>query len=379
MSVRQFRVGIIGLGMMGHSLAQTCQAEEDVKLVAGCDVAAAARQAWGTAYGVDERSLHANVEAMFEREHLDIIMVATHAPAHHQQVIAAARRGIHVFCEKPLAISLQEADEMVEVCANAKVRLAVNHVKRGSRGTAIALAQIADGAIGTPYLFRGEGKGGRWAGSELMEMGTHLFDWLRALAGDPLWLFADVVQHGHPAGASDILHSLELPYPERDCGLVLGERAFCALGLPAGIHADIGFLSQPSGSDVGYGFDICGTEGTLALRYGLATTIFLQRAHHRGPVGAGAWEPIPVDEFVGLTAPVRRGGPDDKRLACQRRLLRDFLDSIVEDREPCSSGRDGLAALELSMAVWESQRLGCPVTLPLPSRSHPLARWRADA
>jgi predicted dehydrogenase len=209
-----------------------------------------------------------------------------------------------------------------------------------------------------------------------MEMGTHIFDWLRILAGDPQWIFARLVQSGRPAEVTDIVHSLDLPYRERDCGLVLGERAFCSLGLPGGMHADIGFLSQPSGDDVGYGFDICGTEGMLALRRSVGTDIFLQRGQHRGPLEAQPWQKIEVDELADLDPPVKLEGSEGERLALQRRLLGDFLEAIVEDREPSSSGRDGLRALELSMAVWESHLTGQPLTLPLIDRSHPLERRR---
>jgi predicted dehydrogenase len=378
MHERPSRVGIVGLGMMGHSLAETCRAEPAVALVAGCDIQSERRRTWSTAWEVPAAALYDDYQEMLARERLDIVMVATHASLHHGAVLAAAEQGVHVFCEKPLATSLAEGDAMVAAAQAARIKLAVNHVKRGSRGTDVAHRLIDEGAIGTPYLIRGEGKGGRWAASELMEMGTHLFDWLRALAGDPQWVFARIVQEGRPAGRADIVSSLQLPYPERDCGLVLGERAYCALGLPGGVHADVGFLAQPDGDDVGYGFDICGTEGTLALRRSVGTDVFLQRGRHRGPLGAGPWQQIPLDECAGLTPPVTRSGVDGERLACQRRLLRDFLGAIAEDREPLAGGHDALVALELSMAVWESHRRGQPVSLPLAARGHPLERWREE-
>lgn len=362
---------------MGHLLAWTCRSESSVELVAGCDIAEERRRAWGAAWGIGETALYGQYGSMLDQEQLDVVIVATHAPLHHAAVMAAVERGIHVFCEKPLALSLREADEMVEASAAAGVKLAVNHIKRGSRGNEIIRGLIDAGTIDTPHLLRGEGKGRRWAGSELMEMGTHLFDWLRLLAGEPHWIFAHVVQHGRPATPADIVHSLQLPYPERDCGLVLGERAYCTLGLPSGVHAEVGFLAQLDDSDVGYGFDICGTEGTLAVRRSVGTDIFLQRGHHRGPLAAHLWEQVPVDEYAGLTPPTGITGDAGERQACQRRLLLDLLAAITEDREPLSSGRDGRAALELSMAVWEAHRQGQPVPLPLLQRAHPLEQWQA--
>jgi predicted dehydrogenase len=372
----QFRIAVVGLGGMGRNHAKAYLAEPGVALVAGCDVVPSQCETWGQAYGVPPSSLYENYEEMYDREELDAVIVCTHANLHAAPTIAAAKRGIHVFCEKPVAPSLREADAMVAACDAAGVKLAINHIKRGSNGNAVAKRLIAEGAIGEPYLFRGEGKGGRWAGSELMEMGTHLFDWLLLLAGEPTSLYADVLHEGRPAARGDIIHSLELPYTERDCGLVLGQHAHCSIRFASGVHADVGFLMQPTPPDDGYGFDVVGTKGTLALRQGVATFIFLQRGDHRGPATGAPWEPIPVDELAGLDPPVLE--PDPKaaaRLACQRRMLRDLIDAIREDRDPLASGRAGVGALELIMATWQSARLGGPVPIPLPERDHPLERW----
>ena len=387
-TARTFRVGIIGLGGMGHHHAQAALAEPGVVLASGCDIAPDKRAAWGDRFGVPAEALYDDYEAMLDRAALDVAIVATHATAHAAPVIAAARRGVHVFCEKPPALTLREADAMVAACDAAHVKLAINHVKRGSNGNAVALRLIEQGAVGTPYLLRGECKGRRWAGSELMEMGTHLFDWLQLVAGgigagDPEWVFAQLVHEGRAAGPADVVHSLELPYKERDCGLVLGQRAFVALGFPGGLHADVHFLNQPDGKDRGYGFDVVGTEGTLALRRSVHTELFLQKGPHRGPVEAPPWVRVEVDEGAGLDPPVGTlashvADGNAQRDAIQRRLLRDLLDAIQQDRQPYSSGRDGLKALELVMAVWQSQRAGGPVRLPLPDREHPLETWLAE-
>ena len=363
MTSRTFRLGVVGLGGMGHHHAEAALDEDGVVLAAGCDVLPEKRAAWGERFGVPDGALYADYEELLDRAALDVVVISTHATAHAAPTIAAARRGVHVFCEKPPAMDLREADAMVAACRAAGVKLAVNHIKRGSAGNAVALGLIGAGAIGTPYLIRGEGKGRRWAGSELMEMGTHLFDWLRLVsngigAGDPAWLFSHLVHEGRPAGPEDAVHSLRLPYKERDCGVVLGQRAFTSLGFANGLHAEVHFLHQPQGQDVGYGFDVVGTEGTLALRRSVHTELFIQKRAHRGPVGAPEWERVVVDEGAGL----RPAGPPleshtadagAQRQACQRRLLRDLLDATVDDREPLSSGDDGLRALELVMAVWE--------------------------
>jgi predicted dehydrogenase len=386
---RSFRLGVIGLGGMGHHHAEAALDEQGVIVAAGCDVLPEKREAWGERFGVPDDALYESYEEMLDRADLDVVVISTHATAHAAPTIAAARRGVHVFCEKPPAMDLREAEEMVAACRVGGVKVAVNHIKRGSAGNELALRLIREGAIGTPYLIRGECKGRRWAGSELMEMGTHLFDWLRLVsngigAGDPAWLFSHLVHEGRDARPEDAVHSLGLPYKERDCGVVLGQRAFTALGFANGLHAEVHFLNQPKGQDVGYGFDVVGTEGTLALRRSVHTELFIQKSVHRGPVGSPEWERIVVDEGDGLSPSGPRleshtadGGA--QRHACQRRLLRDLLDAIAEDRAPSSSGADGLKALELVLAVWESHRRHAPVSLPLARREHPLEAWLADA
>jgi predicted dehydrogenase len=371
-----FRIAVVGTGSMGRNHAKAYLQDPTVALVAGCDVVPAQREAWGAACNVAPSALYADYEEMYEREQLDAVIISTHASVHAAPTIAAAQRGIHVFCEKPVAPSLREADEMVAACDAAGVKLAINHIKRGSNGNAAAKRLIAEGAIGQPYYIRGEAKGGRWAGSELMEMGTHVFDWLLLLAGDATSLYADLLHEDRPAGKGDIVHSLELPYKERDCGLVLGQRAYCSIRFASGLHADVGYLMQPTSPDDGCGFDIVGTKGTLSLRRGVETVIHLQEGDHRGPATGAAWEPIEVDELAGLDPPVAE--PDRKsaiRLACQRRMLQDLRDAIREDRDPLASGRAGVAALELIMATWESARVGGPVAIPLLERDHPLELW----
>src|SRR5437660_11981364 len=129
MSSRRYRIGVIGLGGMGRNHAEACRAEADVDLVAGCDVVEAARVAWGEKFGV--RGLYADYREMLDREKLDLVIISTHAPDHPAPTIAAAERGVNVFCEKPLAATLAQADAMVDACDKAGVKLAVNHIKRG--------------------------------------------------------------------------------------------------------------------------------------------------------------------------------------------------------------------------------------------------------
>ena len=296
---------------------------------------------------------------------------------HYAPTIAAAQRGIHVFCEKPIALDLVEADEMVATCVRHNVKFAINHIKRASPYNRHVLSLIDSGEIGDVVLLKATDKGGRKAGNSLMEMGTHLYDWVRLFGGNVEWAHAHLVQmDGRESTVADIKHTQEVHPHDRDAGLVLGERGHASFRFKNGIHADVQFLAQPQTNDNGYGIDIIGTEGRIAVRESVGTTMFIYRGQHKTP--ADAWEPV----HLSAEDLDEHGAQRDKasvRLLLQRLMLRDLIEAIESDREPFASGSDGRDCLEMIHATWESHRRKARVDLPLPSREHPLERWRREA
>lgn len=174
--MNKYRTAIIGLGGMGHHHAEAVNAQDSCELIAGAEIDPQRAEAWGTSYGV---AVYDDYERMLDETAPDVIIISTQAPLHHAPTLAAAERGIHVFCEKPIALDLVEADEMVNACELSNVRFAINHIKRGSPYNDHVLDRIAAGDIGQLVRLRGFDKGGRLAGNSLMEIGTHLYDWTR--------------------------------------------------------------------------------------------------------------------------------------------------------------------------------------------------------
>ena len=369
--MRKYRIAIIGLGGMGNSHAEAAALETNCELVAGADIDTGRATAWGKRFGV--KAVCDDYEKMLDEQRPDIVVIPTQAPMHHAPTIAAARRGIHVFCEKPTALNLIEADEMVETCDEYNVKFAINHIKRASPYNRHALSMIERGEIGEVVLLQATDKGGRKAGNSLMEMGTHLYDWVRLFGGDVAWTHAHLVQmDGSESTVHDIKHTQEVHPRDRDAGIVLGERGHASFRFEDGVHADVRFLAQSQTNDDGYGIDIIGTEGRIAVRESVGTTMFIHRGQHKTP--ADAWEPVSLaaedlDED---------GNPRDRgsiRLFLQRLMLRDLIAAIEEDRDPFASGRDGRDCLEMIHATWESHRRKSRVYMPLTPREHPLERW----
>ncbi len=372
--MNNYRIAIIGLGGMGGSHAQAVGLETNCKLIAGAEINPERAKAWSERFGV--KAIYDDYEKMLDEEQPDIVIVPTQAPMHYPPTIAAAQRGIHVFCEKPIALNLIQADEMVETCDQHHVKFAINHIKRASPYNHHVLSLIEKGEIGDVVLLKATDKGGRKVGNSLMEMGTHLYDWLRLFGGDVEWAHAHLVQmDGRESTVDDIKHTQEVHPHDRDAGLVLGERGHASFRFKNGIHADVQFLAQPQTNDNAYGIDIIGTEGRIAIRESVGTTMFIHKGQHKTP--AEAWEPVQLaaenlDE---------QGNPRDKasiRLLLQRLMLRDLIEAIEKDRDPFASGRDGRDCLEMIHATWESHRQKTRVPIPLTPREHPLERWKKE-
>lgn len=373
--MKKYRIAIIGLGGMGGHHAQAATLEENCELIAGAEINPERAKAWGERFGI--KAIYDDYEKMMEEQKPDIVIVPTQAPMHHPPTIAAAQRGIHVFCEKPIALNLIQADEMVDTCDENNVKFAINHIKRASPYNRHVLSLIEKGEIGDVVLLKATDKGGRKVGNSLMEMGTHLYDWLRLFGGDVEWTHAHLVQlDGRESTVNDIKNTQEVHPHDRDAGLVLGERGHASFRFKNGIHADVQFLAQPQTNDNAYGIDIIGTEGRIAIRESVGTTMFIHKGQHKTP--DQPWEPV----FLPEENIDEDGNDRDKgsiRLLLQRLMLRDLVNAIEENRDPFASGRDGRDCLEMIHATWESHRQMRRIYMPLPQREHPLELWKRES
>src|SRR5690606_26079245 len=103
---------------------------------------------------------------MLDREQLDLVGVAPRWPdCHREMIVAAAEHGAHVYCEKPLAPTVADADAILAACARAGVRVAVAHQSRVLPATRQVRTLLAEGAIGRLRLIRGYGKCDRRGGA----------------------------------------------------------------------------------------------------------------------------------------------------------------------------------------------------------------------
>jgi phthalate 4,5-cis-dihydrodiol dehydrogenase len=122
----ELRVGVAGLGSVAAQILPSFRDLPDVRLAGAADLRPEAREHFARTY---DRPAYATVEAMCQAKDLDVVWIATPNPVHCEHVIAAARNGKHAICEKPMAVTLDQCDQMIEAAHKNGVRLLQGHSK----------------------------------------------------------------------------------------------------------------------------------------------------------------------------------------------------------------------------------------------------------
>lgn len=120
------RVGVAGLGVAANQILPSFRDDGPYRLAAGADVRADARAAFEARYA---RPALASVDALCRRDDVDAVWISTPNTLHMAHTVTAARRGKHVICEKPMAVSLRQCDRMIRACEDAGVRFLQGHSK----------------------------------------------------------------------------------------------------------------------------------------------------------------------------------------------------------------------------------------------------------
>jgi predicted dehydrogenase len=357
---RAAAIGITGGGNYGHRLHLAFADLPNVELVAIADPDDAGRQKAAVEVGAPRT--YASYHEMLEKERPDIVSVCPRwADRREEMIEACAEEGSHVYCEKPMARSLDEADRMLTAAERAGIKIAVAH-------QAVYLPQIQkltqllqEGIIGEIKTIHAYGKqDGRGGGEDTLVLGTHLFNLMRTFVGDPAWVSAHVTSSGADLTPEHVHQATE------PVGLVAGDRIHSYYAFQSGASAffqSVRYLAG-KGRPSAYGMVLVGTEGRIA--FGGDTQQFSIYPHR---VWA-PWDTTRTWQKLELeTLPLLDGN---------RRAIVDLIDAIENDRPPISSGNDARAALEMIVGVYEAQLTGNRIAFPLQDRAHPLQRLLED-
>jgi predicted dehydrogenase len=152
----------------------------------------------------------------------------------------------------------------------------------------------------------------------------------------------------------------------------LGQRGTVLIGFAGGVSGVAQFYNTKKSDSRYDGVDVIGTKGSIAVRGPREKVIFRRQGHTFAPHDPWVRVPVPDDPAYAIDDSEQRG-----MLLC-RGMVYKLIEAIETESVPVSSGEDGLAALELIMATYESHRQGHPVSLPLAIRQHPLEVWRTQ-
>lgn len=151
--VKPVRIGLIGAGRMGSFHAENLAYRvPGATLAAVADPLPGAAEKLASTLGVTKA--YSDLQALLEDPEIDAVAIAAPARTHAEWVIAAANAGKHVFCEKPMAVTLDEADRAIAAAKRAGVVLQVGFNRRFDSGFAAAIAAVKTGENGTTQLSR---------------------------------------------------------------------------------------------------------------------------------------------------------------------------------------------------------------------------------
>ena len=375
-----YRAGVIGRtgrGNYGHGLDVAFLGLPNVELTAVSDPDPDGLRAAGVRTGA--RRLYAGYREMLQEERPDLVSVCPRwVDCHAEMVIACAEAGVKgVFCEKPFARTLAEADAMIDACDRNGVRVAVAH-RRANPYEQHAKKLVDEGAIGELQVLRSHGKCDHRSGAlDLMVLGTHMMDSMRYIAGsDVAWAHGHVTQDGREVTQNDIRGG------DEGVGLLAGNGVAAYYTFENGVTAQ--FESYPSDAAAGrnnrwFGFEIHGTKGIISVRNSPEAEMYLY-PHGQWIPGEedGSWQRVILDGWG--SGPDGAAPSDSPTHRSNHMIVTELIEAIEADRDviAVSSGRDARAALEMIMAAHESQRLQTRVTFPLENRENPYETWRRD-
>ncbi len=329
--VRELRFGMISFAHMhAYSYAHAVRTIPGVELAGIADEdeergQAAAREL-STRY-------YRNVEDLLSTD-VDAVIVCSENARHKEHVIAAARAGKHVLCEKPIATTLEDALAMIRECRVRNVQLATAFPVRHAPSVVRAKELIDAGRIGKVLAVNATNHGrmpGGWfieqalsGGGAVLDHTVHVVDLLRwFLADEALRVYAEVDTR---------IHDIDID----DCGALCIEfrgGAFATLD-PSWSRPK----AYPTWGDVT--MEMIGTAGVISM------DVFAQ---------------VLVETSDSERAVLYRNWGDDM----DRLLVGDFVQAVRDGRPAAASGTDGMRALEVALAAYESARLGRPVELSL--------------
>ena len=335
------RGALVGCGYVSQFHLRAWQQVPGVRMVALCDLDGQ-RAAERAAQFSIERT-YTDAARMLEEVRPYFLDIATRPESHLPLVREAVARGVHVLCQKPVAPSLAELEEMVRLCERASLRLCVNENWRWRPWHRQMRRLVASGLIGRPFFLRFIGRAARPLATDALrrqpyfakmprliiyETGVHLIDTARSYLGGVTRVFART-RRVNPGLAGE------------DLALIILECAEEALAL-----LDLNWASISAQRDQrreGYRFRIEGTEGVIELGPGASIEI----SRHGEPPRTHPYE-LPPEPYL------------DSYRASQAH----FVHCLHTGEASATDARETYNTMAAVFAAYDSAETGSAVSVP---------------
>ena len=354
------------MALIGAGFAADIHAESYHRFVGGADVVAVCSRdedrarVFAHKHGIPR--WFTELDEAITQSGCDIVDICVPNHLHASAVITAANAGKHVIVEKPLCLTLEEADQMIAACRSQNVKLMYAEELCFAPKYERVRGLVQQGAVGRIYHLRQSekhsGPHSGWfydvnqsGGGALMDMGCHGFAWLRWVLG---------------ANAKPIS-----VYAQMQGGLIHGSGTRCEENSVSIVEFEGGAIGVVENSWAKHGgmddrIEVAGTEGVISadLFMGNSALTYSAKGYDYAMEKAGATQGW---TFTTFEEAFNQGYPQE---------LEHFVECVRGDTTPVVTGEDGRAVLELLYAAYHSARVGQKVLLPFHRKvAKPIDLW----
>lgn len=327
----KLRVCIVGTGFISHFHVKGLMLLKDVELEGIVDLNPESAKKFSNQYGIKE--IYSDYDSFINGTQADLVILSIPNYLHYDYTMKALNSGKHVFVEKPMSFTVNEAQKMDNLSKEKGLSLMVGHMWRFDREVRYLAEQVRSGKLGKVFRTTGYGIHENWGpsgwftqkklagGGALADMGIHAIDTARALLGDPL---------------------------------------------PVKVYAKIGTFMKD--------YDVDDT-GVLMVDWDNGTTSLIEtgwwQPHMDGPEsgtklygteGYGSLYPTGIKNFnIGTTVetiprfPERNGHCDQHMYNLQ---MEEFISAINENRQPVPGASEGIINMKIVEAAYKSSDVG---------------------
>ena len=339
---RPVRFGIVGCGVISRWHADSIESIDNAKLIGATDPNTDALHSFIQDYGIKG---FATLEEMLKSDEVNAISICTPSGLHAPQAILAANYGVNVIVEKPMAITLREIDEIIRACEKSGIKFSVISQLRFSETVQRVRQAVKEKEIGdvmlcdlymkyyrSPDYYASSSWRGTWdmdGGGALMNQGIHGIDVLQYIMGPVKSIFGQI---------RTLTHAIE----GEDTATAILEFQNGALGVIEGTTSVYPGYSRR--------IEIHGDQGSIILEEDNIIE----------------WKTVDGDNVEHIASSSEFNSASDPTAIGKKghiKQINDFVNAILEDRQPLLDQYDGKIPVEIILGIYESSKSNKKVLL----------------